>query len=493
MKDNLTLPQKFKLFASVCLVSVSFLFTSELAAQTSNEILEAQQRLSFAGYDPGPEDGLWGRKTEDALKVFLLDQGLSFDGLLSLNELAALRAATREYGVEQAVQYENFSEIPESARPNNATIALYEDNRRIFLQRLISGGNAYRIRPAGNAVPFQEDLLPANPTIEQELSDGYLLSYLYYEDGVIRYNGLPPTERFNPAVDDQTLFFTHSTGKSIVSYIVGHAICEGYIQSADEVIDWPMMQNTVYDGQTLKDLLNMNAGDSHVVTNGASRVIGADQHHRDMGIDTIASYLQGTERRGSAVFYNNVLTDIIASYVAYRSGDNYDALLREVFQNKIRIEHDVYFELHRMTQTNGEWSPYLGDMQTRASYSFQMTRGDFLRVAEAMMRDYQQQTCVGQYLREAQNSAVEWPKYRPRNDNAHLWIHNYAARYGSQFYFEFHGMRDRNIIATEGYNGQNIMVDLDNSRIVITNSAATGWDQRTFVLNVIRDGELPSG
>ena len=89
--------------------------------------------------------------------------------------------------------------------------------------------------------------------------------------------------------------------------------------------------------------------------------------------------------------------------------------------------------------------------------------------------------------------AVEWPKYRPRNDNAHLWIHNYAARYGSQFYFEFHGMRDRNIIATEGYNGQNIMVDLDNSRIVITNSAATGWDQRTFVLNVIRDGELPSG
>ena len=52
-------------------------------------------------------------------------------------------------------------------------------------------------------------------------------------------------------------------------------------------------------------------------------------------------------------------------------------------------------------------------------------------------------------------------------------------------------MKKRNIIATEGYNGQNMLIDLDNSRIVITNSAATGWDVRTYMLNVIRKGELP--
>jgi len=390
-----------------------------------------------------------------------------------------------------AVQYDSFSEIPESARPNNATISLYEENRRTFLQRLIRGGNAYRIRPAGNAISFHRDLLPESATIERELSEGYLLSYLYYENGSIRYDGLPPRDRFSRPVNNDTLFFTHSTGKSIVSYIVGHAICEGYISSSDETIDWPLMAKTVYDGQSLQDLLNMSAGDSHVVTNGASRVIGANTHHRDMGIDTIASYLQGTERRGSSVFYNNVLTDIIASYVAYRAGDNYDRLLRRVFQDKIRIENDVYFELHRRTPTEGRQSPYYGQLQSRASYSFLMTREDFLRVAVAMMQDYQQQTCVGQYLRNAQDQAVRWPKYRPGSDNAQLWLHNYAADYGSQFYFDFQGMRSRNIIATEGYNGQNIMIDLDNSRIIVTNSAATGWDQRTFLLNVIRDGELP--
>ena len=46
-------------------------------------------------------------------------------------------------------------------------------------------------------------------------------------------------------------------------------------------------------------------------------------------------------------------------------------------------------------------------------------------------------------------------------------------------------------MATEGYNGQNMMIDLDNSRIVVTQSAATAWNQRQYILNVIRDGKLP--
>jgi hypothetical protein len=120
-----------------------------------------------------------------------------------------------------------------------------------------------------------------------------------------------------------------------------------------------------------------------------------------------------------------------------------------------------------------------------------MTRLDFLRVAEAIMIDYQDRTCVGNYLRESQQQAKNWYKYRPFKDNAHWFLHNYAKKYGSQFYFDFYKMKKRNIIATEGYNGQNMLIDLDNSRIVITNSAATGWDVRTYMLNVIRKGELP--
>ena len=39
------------------------------------------------------------------------------------------------------------------------------------------------------------------------------------------------------------------------------------------------------------------------------------------------------EKIGDEIFYNNVLADVIANYVAFKAGDNYDELMRKVFQN----------------------------------------------------------------------------------------------------------------------------------------------------------------
>ena len=391
-----------------------------------------------------------------------------------------------------AVKYGNSyftTEIPEKERPNDATISLYEDGRRGFFITLKSGGNMYSIKPKGNSETFKISKNPQSKILDKQLSKGYILSYLYYDNGTIKYNGIPKPGRFRRDIDNKTLFFTHSTGKSIISYIVGHAICKGYIGSKNEPINWPLMSKTLYNEQPLINLLNMNAGDRHTVNKRSNRVMGSKTHHRDMDHITIAKLLQGTERKGNNIFYNNVLTDIVASYVAFRADSDYDKLLKIVFQDKIKIKNEVHFELHRNTSSRSE--KLYGKPQIRASYSFMITRGDLLRVAISMMRDYQQKTCVGNYLRDIQKQAKSWPKYRPSKKNASLYLHNYAKKYGGKFYFKFHKMEDRNIMATEGYNGQNIMIDMDNSKIVVTQSAATAWDQRTYILNVIRYGELP--
>ena len=394
----------------------------------------------------------------------------------------------------KAVGYDGALELPEDARPNNATISLFEERKEIFINRRKMQGQLYTIEPKGNAVEFNFDKNLPSSTLEKELSEGFILSYLYYENGVIKYNGKAKNGRFIKDITDDTLFYTHSTGKSIVSYIVGHAICDGYISSIDEIIDWPLMKNTLYQGQPLRNLLNMSAGDSHVMTNNkTSRFKGSDIHHRDMGLDTIAYLLQGTKAKGNKVFYNNALADILANYIVFKSGDKYDDLMKKVFQEKIKIKNSVSYEKHGQTILHNKVEGYNGAPQTLASYSYFMTRLDFLRVAEAMMKDYQNKTCVGNYLRESQEQAKKWYKYRPSSswENARFWMHNYAKKYGSQFYFDFYKMENRNIMGTEGYNGQNMLIDLDNSRIVVTNSSATGWDVRKFILNVIRDGELP--
>ena len=379
---------------------------------------------------------------------------------------------------EKANSHGGAHELPESARPNDATISLFEFRKKTFIDRRRIQGRLYTVPPKGNAKKFTYEKNISSSKVDKQLSKGFLLSYLFYDNGVIKYDGKAKKGRFKDDITNKTLFYTHSTGKSITSYIVGHAICDGYISSIDEIIDWPLMENTLYHGQPLRNLLNMAAGDKHVVNKSSNRFMGSSEHHRDMGLDTIALLLQGTTAKENKVFYNNALADIIANYIVFKSGKDYDKLMKKVFQDKIKIGNEIAYEKHGQTRKYKKIAKYNGSPQTLASYSYYMTRLDFLRFAEAMMKDYQNETCVGNYLRESQQQAKKWFKYRPTRKNAQWYLHNFSKKYGSQFYFDFQGLKKRNIIGTEGYNGQNILIDLDNSRIVVTNSAATGWKKK---------------
>ena len=393
---------------------------------------------------------------------------------------------------EKAKSWNNANEMPEKARPNDATISLFEERKKRFIENQRRKGDLYIIEPKGNAVKFKYEKNLDSVSLKKELSKGYILSYLFYDNGIIKYDGLAKKGRFKEDITNETLFFTHSVGKSITSYIVGHAICDGYISSIDEIIDWPLMKNTLYQGQPLRDLLNMNAGDMHVVDKDTSRFMGSTEHHRDMGLDTIAYLLDGTKKKGNRVFYNNALSDIIANYIVFKAGDKYDELMKKVFQDKIKIENTVSYQKHSQSRLYKITDPkYNGSPQTLASYSYHVTRLDFLRIAEAIMKDYQNKTCVGNYLRESQKQALNWYKYGPTKDNSRFWINRYSKKYGSQFYFDFYRMKNRNIIAADGLNGQIMLIDLDNSKIVTTNSAATGWNVNKLVLSVIRKGKLP--
>ena len=43
-----------------------------------------------------------------------------------------------------------------------------------------------------------------------------------------------------------------SMGKSVTSYLLGHAICDGYIDEVDATMnDWPQVQNSIYYNQKL--------------------------------------------------------------------------------------------------------------------------------------------------------------------------------------------------------------------------------------------------
>lgn len=54
------------------------------------EVTQIQQRLQELGYDPGTADGIYGTRTQNAVIAFQKDQGLTADGIVGKNTLAAL-------------------------------------------------------------------------------------------------------------------------------------------------------------------------------------------------------------------------------------------------------------------------------------------------------------------------------------------------------------------------------------------------------------------
>lgn len=472
----------------------SMSFPNKGVAQSFSEIGLAQYQLDRLGYDPGPVDGLWGRKTDGALRLFLNDQGIEFDGRLSQNELLVLSRVMEASNLNPDPPYvigaNTFGDrlqIPSGLdyQVNDPTL---EHFFRINQRSIENKRERLRVSPSETPSTFNFELRNS-ARARTELATSAIFSYLYFEEDRIVYDMLPPEGRFTVDVNDRSYFPSHSMGKSLVSYLIGHAICQGYIGDVDEPIsDWKLMESTLYYGQPLINLLNMTAGDTSVIAplSGSFKGSGRNIH----GVAPLYAAannpkeLQNTTSDGIHEFsYSNLTTDVLMSYLMHRVGQGFEVFINEFFQEKVRIEHPVYMW---MNPVRGNSSELIAEriLQGAGQYAIDATRYDYLRLARAIMDDWQQETCVGNYLREiydrrvlvpraSDNPVDKWDGSMRRWGDAQFGTLTYA--YAGQFWAELHEFRDRNILVLNGADGQNIAIDMDNSRIVVVNSGQEGW------------------
>ena len=155
--------------------------------------------------------------------------------------------------------YGGRSEIPEDAKPNDETLKYYLNR---YLNRNWNTHRTYsNIKASDNPYQFQFDLRE-DKYVKKQMQKTALLSYLLYEDGKIVIDEITPKEKYGDVFNNSTKYHSQSVGKSIASYILGHAICKGYIESVDtKISDWPVLKDTIYQDQKIIDLINMSAGD----------------------------------------------------------------------------------------------------------------------------------------------------------------------------------------------------------------------------------------
>ena len=314
-----------------------------------------------------------------------------------------------------------------------------------------------------------------------------LISYLLFEDNkiVIDESDIPIKVQGDRIIDG--LLPSHSMGKSLVSYVTGHAICEGYISSVDErLTGWDVIENTLYEDQVLIDLLNMTAGDQKYIGQRLdpqednflkkSKVNGnLIPLKRIMEVDLLNS------KKSKPVYnYSALTTHVIMNYVIYKTDNNWEKLLHKVFNEHVKVKNSVYFV---KTPKVGRYEKLIGYEQS-GRYSFYATRYDYLRIAKAMLDDWHNDTCAGKYLKTIYERRIKKKDNTKEPDDVGL----YTKTYGGQFHFDIFGIKKtRKIIGMSGFAGQQILIDLDNKRIIVVNSLYKNYNWKKIVHKKIKN------
>jgi CubicO group peptidase (beta-lactamase class C family) len=285
-----------------------------------------------------------------------------------------------------------------------------------------------------------------------------ILSYLYYQDGEVLIDELSPKEKLGDFLNNETKFYSMSMGKSVTSYLVGHAICDGYIDGVDaRVNDWPVIKDSIYHDQKLINFLNMNTGDQKYIDefeDGTSK-LGA---YEDRDIETTMRLFfrnKNIKKSKERYNYNGFVTQLILNYMKFKIGEDYDKFYSKVFNDKIKIKNSIRYGYTSFKEENGNGHP-----------NIMATRFDYLRIAKAIMDDYQNGTCVGKYLKEIYERRI--PKKLTEERNEPLF--NRTKSYGGQFHMDFPGLKDKVLFGMGGYGGNMIIIDVENSRILVVNS-----------------------
>jgi len=394
------------------------------------------------------------------------------------------------------------TEIPDNIKwqPNDVTISyFYKQNDTIRLH----ADRGYKVNPSNSPVEFIKKI-EQHKVIDREMATKTAFSYLYYEDGLVIYDAMPPDGRFSMVLDNSSYFSSHSMGKSITSYIIGHAICEGYIASIDAPIaDWPLMENTLYYGQPLIKLLNMTAGDTDVIKRNEGNFIKTGRNiHGGAAAGGLSAFVKNpreladTKPISAPQFsYSNLTADVLFNYMMHRVGLDFDSFITNFYQNKVRIKHPIYLDMNPLEGRQKFPSTEDRIKQGVGRYGVSATRYDYLRIAKAMVDDWQNNTCEGEYLKSIYDRRVSANRRVETWNKRGYWgkvsFGRVSTKYGGQFWTDAAGLIGRNILMMNGANGQTIAMDMDKSRIVVISAGkANHVNEKKLAYEPIKYGRI---
>ena len=366
------------------------------------------------------------------------------------------------------------------------------------------GWGKFQVKGSENYYKFKSELVEdkdVNKEIDNSQKTG-LISYLLFEDNKIKIDkeNLP-----NYIKSNNGIMPSHSVGKSLVSYVLGHAICEGYIDSIEAILDdWSVLDGTLYKGQKLIDILNMRAGDQKII---GERNFNSDNGIQDktgkrkLNVNTFPikdimeiDILQNTKKSKAVYNYNALATNLLMNYTIFKTGDDWEKLLHKVFNENVKVKDTVWF--HKTVKTNyekcksfdkGDMNWYSNNCDVKPGkevgrYSFYANRYDYLRIGKRILDDWNNDTCVGKYIKIIYEQRINKNRKGYNTQSAS----QYSKKYGGQFHFDIKGLTKKSILAMDGFGGQQVIVDFDTGRIIVVHSLDRHYNWKKIVYKKLK-------
>ena len=316
--------------------------------------------------------------------------------------------------------------------------------------------NKVLISPSKASISLNKELIENKNTknIDKIIKKKSLLSVLYFDGQNI------VVDKKSDKIQDDTKLYSFSISKSFVSYILGNAICNGDIKSLDDkIFEYvPETKGTIYENSTFRDLINMKAGD----TNFASRKAGSPTFIYAGQIvqkkKTVKEYLASSSnlKTTDKVFnYNNFLTDLVARAIDLNSSGGLKNAYQD-FANKAGTSSEMFF----LTDDNG-W-PMLHAW-------FYASREDFLKLGIQISKDWNSNTCIGNYLKNIESM-------RGKSDNKN-------SEYSGYFWYDKKNKTRH--AEMRGHGSQKIYIDLEKNKVLTYHSITGDYDNKS-ILNLLK-------
>ena len=352
-----------------------------------------------------------------------------------------------------------------------------------------NGWDKFLVKGSQNYYKFQSELVE-DKDVKKEIDNSQktgLISYLLFEDNKIKIDqeNLPNYIKINNGIMP-----SHSVGKSLVSYVLGHAICEGYIDNINITLDdWSVLDGTLYKGQKLIDILNMNAGDQKFI---GERKFNSDNKIQDVRFLNVNTFpikdamqldiLQSTKKSKPVYNYNALATNLLMNYTIYKTGDDWEKLLNKVFNEHVRVKDEVWFH-----QTVQKYNSSIHPRET-GRYSFYANRYDYLRIGKRILDDWNNDTCTGKYLKTIYEQRISKNEKSYDGDRMGQFdIHTYSKKYGGQFHFDIIGLGKRKILGMDGLGGQQILIDFEKEKIIVIHSTTPHYNWMKIAYLILKE------